>query len=194
MPHKGEVEKPDKPGKWFSRVLIVFFIVGILLTSLPSGKDKDADNNSDDKKVLDVVITKISKRVFGTEDVDPTKIKWEICWEEPKRAAEFNSEFQRAPCAPGPKTKRVVDIKEYNSARFVFTVSWKERGVFKERALFRWDKIANPTHGTWHQLGSTVHKDSGKWRLVPRKDMFVGWHSSHHDKHKEYVTTMEPIM
>ena len=114
---------------------------------------------------------------------------WRICWEDPKRPSAFNSERKEAPCAPGPNVGRFVKIKEYNSARFVFTVSWKEHGVTKERALFVWDKIANPKYGTWHQLGSE-DENHGTWRLVLRDNIFVGWRISTTPKAK-YATTMD---
>jgi hypothetical protein len=114
---------------------------------------------------------------------------WRICWEDPKRPQVYNSEYQKAPCAPGSNVGRFVKIKEYNSARFVFTVSWKEKGVMRERSLFVWDKIANPKFGTWHQLGSE-DEDHGTWRLVLRDKMFLGWVTSDKQKAK-YIATMD---
>jgi len=84
----------------------------------------------------------------------------------------------------------VVKMQEYHDGIFTFTASWKEKGGVKQRALFRWDRIANPNYGTWHQLGSK-RKDGGTWRLeAPGKDgIFHGWHTAKNGK--KYSMSLE---
>jgi len=187
--HTGNVQKPKGIGRLVALVVSTLVIVGFLISPAPKKREAAEDGGSVKKETLWSYVVSSSKEDPAGVAQDPTLQSWRICWEEPDRAKAWNPEKESAPCAPGNDIERVVDIKEYNSARFVFTVSWKEDRVFKERALFVWDKIASPSHGTWHQLGSD-HKDGGTWRMVKRGDMFVGWHTS--DEHKQqFTTTME---
>lgn len=106
---------------------------------------------------------------------------YRLCWEDPEgKKAE--------PCEKGGELL-IASIKEYNDAIFTFTVAWKEDGEVKDRALFHWDKIANPKFGTWHQMGSK-RKEEGKWALKRAGRKFIGWHTGKDGKY--YPMTLVP--
>lgn len=129
-----------------------------------------------------------------TKVLHPTQRKWKMCWQETDKAKGWDKNVKEGPCAndSGHKQNLVVDIKELNSSAFIFTVSWVEDRVFKERSRFYCDKIAQPVTCTWHQFGSK-YKNSGKWSLTQKSDdLFIGWVSSKRDG-QTYPLTLEAI-
>ncbi len=131
----------------------------------------------------------ISKGIIKEESVnkfDPLNTTYRLCWEDPRKK-------KLEPCTPKGERKYgilIVDIKEYHSAMFVFTVSMEELHKRKERGLFRWDKIANSNFGVWHQKGSK-RKDHGRWYLKKIGNMFVGWHTGKDGR--TYPLTLTPM-
>jgi len=123
----------------------------------------------------------------------PTRKKWKVCWQE-TNLAKMDPTLSGVPCVKNSKLPDMIaDIKEINSIRFVFSVSWKERGVFKERSPFVWDKITNPNNGTWHQDGSTTRKDRGHWYLEQvNNGLFMGWITSNNTG-KTYILSLRAL-
>ncbi len=181
--NKGTVKRPGNIKKLVFLVIITFTIIGLLL--LPAPEEKK-NNTVKEKTWGDVAMKFFQEDTPHTTSINPTQIKYRLCWEDPRKK-------ELEPCTPKGERKYgilVADIKEYHSAMFVFTTSWKENGKFKERALSRWDKIANPKYGTWHQNGSK-RKDQGRWHLKKVGNMFVGWNTGKNGV--AYPMTLTPM-
>lgn len=117
---------------------------------------------------------------------DPVNTTYRLCWEDPRKK-------KIEPCTPKGERKYgklFVDIKEYNSAMFFFTVFMKEGSKYKELAPFRWDKIKNPKYGTWYQV-KPRREDHGKWSLKRVGNMFIGWHTGKDGYN--YPMTLTPV-
>ena len=173
--HIGTTKKPQRKKGLLFLIITTFVIIGVLL--IPAPKKGVSDSDAKEKTWGDVIMKFFQK---DTTAIYPTRRKYKLCRDN----------------RVGVKTCRpdgvviTVRIQEYHDGFFAFVASWKEGGVFKKRALFRWDKIANPNHGRWHQLGSS-HPGSGTWRFeTPGKDgVFHGWYKI---KGKKSMMSLEP--
>lgn len=96
--------------------------------------------------------------------------KWHMCWEETAIASKDTS-LKEVPCSK-KSTVLYVDFEEYNSQYIIFSVSWKEKGVFGRWIDFYWNR--KDKYGVWTQ-SSPYRKDKGNWKIEMVNDsLFIG--------------------
>ncbi len=128
------------------------------------------------EKLIEEGLVKEDKTIV----LHPTQRKWKLCWKETNITRKHPRDTKEPCLKNSKKVVLFVSIKEYNSVRFTFSVSWKEHRLLKERSVFYWDKIKSQ-YGTWHRNGSS-RKDKGRWYLEKENDnLFIGWITSDSD-------------
>jgi len=164
MSHTGTIQKPKAVGGIISIIVITFILIGILISrNLPEETSETG------------TVTSIVEELFAEEreekPMHPTERKWRMCWRETKTARK-DPLLAGIPCSD-KSVDILVDFKEYNSIGIIFSASWRERDGFRERAVFRWDKISSD-YGTWHQDGS-ARKEKGHWDIkMVNNELFIG--------------------
>lgn len=88
--------------------------------------------------------------------------KWQLCWDKPYDVEGYRPDMREA-CFP-------AQVERMDSAAFVFSMMYKNRGE-QQKAVFSWDRVESPTHGTWSQ---PAPESQGDWYLKEDGGQLLG--------------------